>query len=159
MGNFVAKNKDFLKTLDPTGKLYDLVSSIEAEISAQKSQTGASGVLQTGQAPPTPPAPTSLVVQAAGGIFQVNITDATPGVNYVLEYSPSPNFSNPRQIPLALGVTQYRSTLGNQTLYWRVRSGYPTAPHASPLSAPTYFGSAPNPTKVVGGGATIGPPA
>ena len=89
MGNFAAKNKDWLKTLDPTGKLYDLVGSIENEINAQKSQTGAAGILQTGQAAPTPPAPAKLNVQAAGGIFQVNITDQTPGVNYVLEYSPT----------------------------------------------------------------------
>jgi hypothetical protein len=160
MGNFVAKNKDFLKTLDPTGKLYDLVGSIEQEINAQKSQTGAAGVLQTGQPAPTPPPPAKLSVAAAGGIFQVNITDQTPGVNYVLEYSTTPNFTAaPKQIPLALGATQYRGSLGNQTLFWRVRSGYPTAPHSAPLSPPTYFGTAAAPTPVTGGGAVIGPPA
>jgi hypothetical protein len=159
MGNFQAKNKDFLKTLDPSGKLFDLVSSIEQEINAQKSQTGAAGILQTGQQPATPPAPAKLSVAAAGGIFQVNITDQTPGVNYVLEYSPTSNFASPRQVPLALGVTQYRAALGNQQLFWRVRSGYPTAPHSAPLSPPTYFGSAATPTPVVGGGSTIGPPA
>jgi hypothetical protein len=159
MGNFAAKNKDWLKTLDPTGKLYDMVGSIEQEINAQKSQTGAAGILQTGQAPPTPPSPAKLSVAAAGGIFQVNVTDQTPGVNYVLEYSPTANFATPRQVPLALGVNQYRANLGNQTLHWRVRSGYPTAPHSAPLSPPTYFGSAAQPTPVVGGGSTIGPPA
>lgn len=159
MGNFAAKNKDFMKTLDPTGKLYDLVTSMEAAVNNLQDQTGAAGTLQKGQPAPTPPAPTKIDVAAAGGIFQVNITDQTPGVNYVLEYSPTANFSNPRQIPLALGVTSYRSTLGNQLLFWRVRSGFPTAPHAAPLSPPTYFGTAAQPTPVTGGGSTIGPPA
>jgi len=27
MGNFSARNKDFMKTIDPSGKLFDLVSS------------------------------------------------------------------------------------------------------------------------------------
>lgn len=160
MGNFSARNKDFTKTLDPTGKLFDLISSMEEEMNAQKTQTGAAGSLQKGQAPQTPPPPAAISVQASGGIFQVNITDQTPGVNYVLEYSPTANFPpNPRQISLALGANQYRSMLGNQTLFWRVRSGYPTAPHSAPLSPPTYFGSPTAPTPVIGGGATIGPPA
>ncbi len=155
MGDFSVRNKDFMKTLDPSGKLYDAFSSLESEINAQKSQTGATGVGK----PATPPAPTQLSVAASGGIFQVNVNDTTPGVNYVLEYSPDPGFSNPRQIPLALGATQYRGTLGNQLLFWRVRSGYPTAPHAAALSGPTYFGTAAKPTPVTGGGATVGPPA
>jgi hypothetical protein len=159
MGNFSAKNKDFLKTLDPTGKLFDLITSIEQEVNAQKSQTGAAGILQTGQAPATPPPPTAITVAAAGGIFQINITDQTPGVNYILEYSPTANFAAPRQIPLALGVNQHRAYLGNQTLFWRVRSGYPTAPHSAPLSPPRYLGTEAQPTPIVGGGATIGPPA
>ena len=158
MGNFAAKNKDFMKTLDATGKLYDLVSSMEAEINAQKSQTGAAGILQTGQSAPIPPAPTLLTVVAAGGIVQVNVIDSTPGVNYVLEYSPTPNFSAPRQIALPLGVTSFRFFSGNQTSFWGVRSGYPTAPHAAPLSQRTYFGTATQPTPVIGGGATVGPP-
>jgi hypothetical protein len=159
MGNFQAKNKDFLKTLDPTGKLYELIGSIEDEVNAQKSQTGAAGVLQKGQSAPVPSAPTKLDVAAAGGIFQVNVTDQQPGVNYILEYSPTVGFSNPRQIALPLGVTQYRGFLGNQTLFWGVKAGNPTAPHGAPLSGRTYFGTAAAPTPVVGGGATIGPPA
>ena len=160
MGSFQAKNKDFLRTLDPTGKLFALVSSIEDVVNATLDQTGASGVLQTGQAPASPPAPAQLNVAAAGGIYQVNITDPTQGVNYVLEYSTLPGFPTnaTRQVPLALGVTSYRATLGNQVLFWRVRAGFPTAPHASPLSAPTYFGSSAKPNPVIGGGATVGPP-
>lgn len=148
-----------MKTIDPSGKLFDLVSSMEEEMNAQKSQTGAAGSLQKGQAPQTPPPPAKIDVQASGGIFQVNITDQTPGVNYVLEYSPTSNFTSPRQIPLALGANQHRAYLGNQIFFWRVRSGFPTAPHAAPLSPPTYFGTATQPTPVIGGGATIGPPA
>jgi hypothetical protein len=160
MGNFAAKNKDYMRTLDPTGKLYDMVSSIEEAVNNVQSQTGAAGTLQKGQSAPVPPKPANISVAAAGGIFQVNIADQTPGVNYVLEYSTTKNFpANPAQIPLALGVKQYRAALGNQTLFWRVRSGFPTAPHSAPLSEPTYHGTAAAPTPVVGGGATIGPPA
>jgi hypothetical protein len=156
MGKFAAKNKDYMKTFDPTGKLYDLVSSLEDEINAQKSQTGATGV----GAPTAPAPPTKLTVVASGGIFQANIVPSEQGVNHVLEYSPTANFpANPAQIPLALGATQYRGFLGNQTLFWRVRAGNQTAPHAAPLSAPTYHGTAASPTPVIGGGATIGPPA
>jgi hypothetical protein len=158
MGNFAAKNKDYMKTLDPTGKLYDLVASFEGEINAQKSQTGAAGLLQTGEPAPTPRAPAQLNVVAAGGIIQVNVIDSTPGVNYILEYSPTPNFSAPRQIALPLGVTSFRFFAGNQTSFWGVRAGYPTAPHAAPLSQRTYFGTATQPTPVIGGGATVGPP-
>jgi hypothetical protein len=160
VGNFVAKNKDFMKTIDPTGKLYAMVSSIEDEINAQKAQTGAAGVTQTGQGAPSPKPPTAIDVQAAGGIFQVNVTDAQPGVNYVLEYSTTKGFTaTPRQIALPLGVKSYRGFLGNQTLYWGVKAGNQTAPHAAPLSDRTYFGTSAEPTPVIGGGSTIGPPA
>ena len=73
MGNFAAKIKDWLKTLDPTGKLYDMVGSIEQEINAQKSQTGAAGILQTGQAPPTPPQKQAAQEQAATPRSKENI--------------------------------------------------------------------------------------
>jgi hypothetical protein len=148
---FSVKNLDFLKTIDPSGKLYDGIKSIQDEINAQKSQTGAAG---TGQ-PSTPPKPAQLNVAASGGIFQINVTDQTPGVQYTLEYSPLASFVAPRSYPLNPGQNSWRASLGNQTLFWRVKSSYPLGP----TSEPTYFGTSAQPTPVVGGGAAIGPPA
>ena len=154
MADFQVRNKLWTRTLDPSGKLYDLITSLEEEISNLKSQTAASG----SQAPATPQAPSALTVSASGGIFQINITPSQQGVNHVIEYSPQQSFAQPRQIFLGAGVTSERRNLGASALFFRVRAGLPTAPHASPLSDPTYFGSASVPTPVIGGGATIGPP-
>ena len=155
MGQFQPKNFPFLRQFDPSGKLQECIQSIADEINATKTQTGANGV-GPGQ---TPNSPHAIAVSAAGGIFQVAITDNQSGVNYFLEYSTTPGFANPRLIPLGPS-TSARVNLGNQTLFWRVSAGLPTAPHGSALSSPTYFtDNQGHPLAVRGGGTSIGPPA
>ena len=104
---------------------------------------------------PAPNAPTSLSVLASGGIHDIAITDNNPvnrGINYFVEYSPEATFVKPTVVDL--GATRnLRTALGNQTLFFRAYSAYPT----SPRSAAVYFGSATNPTAVNGGGASAGP--
>jgi hypothetical protein len=103
-----------------------------------------------------PPAPTSVNVTAAGGIFDVAITDNNPvqrGINYFVEYSDNPSFVKPRVIDLGQSRNERRA-LGNQTLYFRAYSSYPTSPRSD---AVYHGGSATNPVAVAGGGATSGP--
>lgn len=152
MADFQVKNIDFLRTIDPTGKLYEALKSVQDEVNAQKSQTGATGL----GTPSAPNQPIGLTVSAAGGIFQVSVSDNQQGVNYTLEYSAISSFSTYRQIYIGPAMS-YRANLGNQMLFWRVRAGKPTSPHGAPLSSPTYFGTLAQPTPVQGGGATIGP--
>jgi hypothetical protein len=102
-----------------------------------------------------PQAPSQLVVTASQGIFEARIHDTNPvnrGINYFLEYSKNPAFNSP--ITIDLGQSRnHRAHLGNQTLYWRAHSSYPT----SARSTPVYHGTATMPIAVVGGGAISGP--
>lgn len=104
---------------------------------------------------PAPPAISGLSVTSADGIFDAQIQDNSPvkrGIEYFLEYSLTANFSQP--VVISLGPARnWRRNLGNQTLFWRAYSQYPTS-DPSPV---VYFGSAIAPTAVVGGGAAAGP--
>jgi hypothetical protein len=108
--------------------------------------------------PDPPAAPSALVVTAAGGIFDVAITDNTPeqtGIapDYFLEYSTTPSFGTPTVV--YLGPTRnWRRSLGNQTLYFLCYSQFGRASQPSPK---VYFGSATTPIPVIGGGSTSGP--
>lgn len=101
-----------------------------------------------------PPAPSSLTVTAAQGIFDAAIVDNAPvnrGINYFLEYSKNAQFTAPTVIHLGQS-RNYRGALGNQTLYWRAHSSYPTGPR----SGHAYHGGN-SPLPVVGGGVNSGP--
>lgn len=104
-----------------------------------------------------PPKISRLSVQAAQGIHDIAITDNTSpvmrGINYYVEYSPTPQFVAPTVIDLGAS-RNHRVALGNQNLYFRAYSAYPN----SKRSEPVYFGEAHNPLPVTGGGATAGPP-
>jgi hypothetical protein len=104
---------------------------------------------------PTPAAPSSIIVTAANGWFDVSIMDSNPqrGLVYFIDYDTNPNFPAAR--------TEYRGPtrnwyvqLGNQTLYWRCHSQY-LGSNPSPF---TVFGGS-TPTPVVGGGASGPAPA
>jgi hypothetical protein len=94
-------------------------------------------------------------VTASQGIFDIRIFDGSSvsrGINYFVEYSVTPQFTE--AIPIDLGTSRcHRCFLGNLTLYWR---GYSQYLGSQPSDA-VYFGSSTAPTAVVGGGSITGP--
>lgn len=98
----------------------------------------------------------SVSVTAKDGIFHAQITDNSPvkrGLEYHLEYSTDPGFRAP--IVIHNGASRdFRGKLGNQKLYWRAYSQYPT----SDPSQVVYYGGAASPLPVTGGGSESGPP-
>jgi len=142
-------NQPYIQHLDP--KLAQALDSIVNQLHIVAGQVVAS---PTGAVSP-PPAVSALSVTASGGIFDIQIQDNSPvsrGINYFVEYSTTANFAQPHVVDLGASRT-YRATWGNQTLYFRAYSQYPT----SGPSATVYFGPSNAPTAVVGGGATAGP--
>lgn len=102
-----------------------------------------------------PPTINGLSVLAADGIFDVAITDNNAiqrGIIYFIEYSTTPQFSQPSGFCLGPWRT-WRGQLGKGTLYWRAYSQYPS----SDPSTPVYFGNINIPTPVAGGGTLAGP--
>lgn len=101
---------------------------------------------------PTPTQPDSLTVTGADGIADIKIVDTSnpdKGINYFVEYDTKIDF--PAPIVLDLGAARnYRTNLGNLTLYFRAYSQY----IGSQPSTPVYFGA---PTAVALGGAAAGP--
>ena len=116
----------------------DLASQVQAVAKQVNAPTSGS------QSPPA--APTSLSVTASGGYALAIITNnhAPAGVEYLVQYSTSPQFINP--IPEALGdqLTMHKYLAG-LSLYFRCAAGFPT----SALSPWTYFGTSASPTAVV----------
>lgn len=143
-------NIEIIRQRDP--HLAEALESIALQTASVAEQTTATLHGST----PAPPAPSSLNVTAAGGIFDMSITDHSTvqrGINYFVEYSDSPSFVKPRQIDLGQARNERRS-LGNQTLYFRAYSAYPTSPRSEVVY---HGGSASAPAAVVGGGAVTGP--
>lgn len=143
------RNRSMILAISPeVGEaLDDLASHIESTMK----QTNAS---TAGQAP-APGNIQSVTVTASQGIFDAAIVDNSAisrGINYFLEYSLSPQFSSP--VVVDLGASRnWRGYLGNQTLYWRGYSAYPTSPRSTPI----VFSAHGQPVAVVGGGASTGP--
>lgn len=149
MAGIQIRNLQYLHTKDPKlgEALRDLVSAIDS-LAVQTTVT------PNGETPS--PSPVSrLNVMAKDGVFDVQIFDDSPvvrGINYFLEYSTTASFNQP--VVVDLGPSRnYRSGLGNVTLYFRAYSQY----IGSPPSTPVYFGSVTNPTPVTGGGTASGP--
>lgn len=95
----------------------------------------------------------SLNVLAAGGIFDLAITDNSTihrGIFYFAESDTTPAFHRP-YVHFLGSSRNLRVALGNQTLYWRAYSQY----LGSETSPPVTFGNPP--TAVAGGGASAGP--
>lgn len=143
------RNLSEIRTRDP--RLYEALSDIVDGIKNVAQQTNASPSQQT----PAPLPVSSVMVTAANGIHDVAISDVAPvyrGINYFLEYSLAPTFAAPTVLDLGAS-RNWRGMLGNQTLYWRAYSQYPT----SPPSSPVYHGTATQPVAVSGGGTLAGP--
>jgi hypothetical protein len=132
--------------------LAEALESISLGVGAVADQTNA--MIHGNTAAPA--GPSSLTVTAAGGIFDGAIEDSSPvtrGINYFVEISDNSSFVKPRVLDLGQS-RNFRENLGNQTLYFRAYSSYPTSARSP---AVYHGGSESNPTAVVGGGATTGP--
>lgn len=149
MANLSVRNLALLRQRDP--RLGELLDDLIAGVNniALQANVSPSGTVAA------PPQVGAISVTAQGGIFDIAVTDGAPvsrGIEYFVEYSAAPAFTQPTVIHL--GATRnWRGMLGSRTLYFRAYSQYAT----SPPSVPTYFGSAALPTPVLGGGATPGP--
>ncbi len=151
------KNLSWLKSLslpdapDFGTKLSEMIVEMQQGINNVAQQTNSN---PTGQ--PTPPPPiNALNVAANNGHFQVAINhegaEFYRGVNYFVEHSDSPQFTNPHIVPL--GTSRNANLfLGNTQRYFRAYAAYP----GSPPGALAYHGGA-QPTPVLGGGAIPGP--
>jgi hypothetical protein len=129
--------------------VYEALTQI---VNAVNSAGRATGVDPSGTI--DPPAPIGSVnVTAAGGIFDIAITDNSAvhrGIFYFVESDTTPAFARP-YVHFLGSSRNYRIAMGNQTLYWRAYSQY----LGSDPSNPVTFGTPP--TAVTGGGATAGP--
>lgn len=144
---------EYVRAKDP--RLGDALQKIVEEINRVHTQPGSANI-------PAPPTIGLLTVTASNGFFSVSINDpagqtqANLGLHYFLEWSTDPNFANPaptvEDIGAARGEYLY---IGNLTTYWRAYSQFRNSSVRSPF---VYFGSAQNPTAVVGGGVAGGTP-
>lgn len=146
MGNLVLKHKAAIASGQATpAQFYETIKALEDAVNTVATYSAISVVGPQ----VTPPAPTALSVKAANGIFDVQIQDnhpATAGITpeYFVEYSTS--LSGPWTVKHLGPSRNWRSSLGNQTLFWRTYSQYG---RSSPTSTHVYIvGNAP----VVGGG-------
>lgn len=132
--------------------LAEALESIAQQVAHVADQTTATLHAST----PAPAPPASINVVASGGVHEISITDNDPntqrGINYFAEYSLSPSFAQAYTLDMGQ-ARNLRVNLGNQTLFWRAKRGYPTGP----ASDPVYLGTEGQPLAVVGGGATTGP--
>lgn len=144
------RNRAYIQ--DKDSKISEAFDDVLSQISSIQRQTNSD---PTGNTPP-PPTPGSLTVTAAHGIFDAAIQDNTSpikrGAQYFLQYSTTPSFDAP--VTVSLGPSRnWRGSLGNQKLYWRAHSSYPT----SAKSGHVYHGTSVQPTAVQGGGVLTGP--
>lgn len=102
------------------------------------------------QAIPAPGQPASLTVSASGGVFQITIgasPNAAAGAQYFLDVSTVPTFDAGKTQTFTFGNTLGLAlALGSGSFYFRARTRYAN----SGYSPYTYYGTAANPTAVVG---------
>lgn len=107
--------------------------------------------------PIAPPKVDALSVKGQNGHYSLSIHDSNKnifrGVNYYVEHSEDPSFSNPQKIHIG-DPRDHTVFLGSGTRYFRAYSAYAS----SPSSPPTYHGTEAQPIGVDAGG-SIGPPA
>lgn len=143
------RNLDEIRAKDQ--KLFECLS----DIISQHAVTSQQGNFNATGHPEPPPSIAGLRVTAANGHFSAAIDDPNPiyrGVQYFVEHSGSPNFTDPHVIHL--GATRNHTVfLGNVTRYWRAYSSY----SSSAPGAPAYHGGAGTPQAVTGGGSIGGP--
>ena len=157
MANLSTPNIQWLRNLPPGElpsdfgqRMYEIVSAHQTAINQVASQTNATASGTTAAPPPI----SALSVRGnATGLFDIQIQDNNPveqGINYFVEYSTTPSFSQPYVLDLGPSRNGH-VTMAGITLYFRAYSQYrPSQP-----STTVYFGSAGSPTPVNAGGATV----
>lgn len=133
-----------LKNFGP--RIYRALLSVQSGVRNIEQQTNADSNLH----PAAPPPIDALNVSASNGIFHASVTHNAQiyrGIRYHLEYSESPQFTNP--FPISMGESrEHRAALGNLNLYFRGAASY----GISPPTEWTYHGSQSSPAMVAGGG-------
>lgn len=126
--------------LNQSRLLAQALDDIASQVEAVRSQ-GNFGV--NGSASP-PSAPSALQASVKSGLFTVTIVhpNAPAGTQWRLQYSSSPQFTNPIDVGLLHPV--FQASLPQQVLYFRAAAKFP----ASEQSAWTYFGSSAKPVSV-----------
>ncbi len=152
------KNLSYFKGLKLPGdpdfgtKLSEMMTEFAQGVNNIEQQTNSNA---TGDPKPPPPI-NALNVTASNGHFQVAINHEGAqfyrGVNYFVEHSHSPQFTEPHIVPL--GTSRNANIfLGNATRYFRAYAAYPGSP-PGPLA---YHGGG-QPVSVLGGG-SVPPPS
>lgn len=147
----LAPDISFLKDIDPSGRLTDLVKQLIDAHNNIGRQTNASPVGSTA----APPKISALNVVGGGSFHRISIEDNNPvprGIQYHVEWDTSPQFTSPKQITLGPDKNLDTQLGVNGLIYWR---GYSSLGAQSPPSEPVYFGGANNPTGVDAGTVTL----
>lgn len=136
MPNLALKNLAHLKTLDPTGILYDMVKQLEAAHNNIGAQVNAAPVGTT-DAPPQIGAIHAEIMTA--GVHKITITDNSPvsrGVQYFAEGSTTPDFKSGSVITIPMGPSRVAIVpTGAGAIHWRGFHQYPTSAPSDPVYA------------------------
>jgi hypothetical protein len=146
-------NVQALRNVPMWGKyIFDAFQRVQKQLNNLSTQNNSS---LTGSQNLAPPPIQGVTVKASGGIAHVQVTDNSTnlyrGLNYFAEYSTDSAFTAPVTHPMGPS-RDARIPVGNEPLYYRAYSGYPT----SPPSAPLYHGGS-IPIKVTAIGSTPPP--
>ena len=111
------------------------------DIASQAQSSLTQGNFGKNGTPNPPSAPTAIQAKSQAGLFTVSIVHraAPAGTTWRLQYSTSPQFTNPIDVGLVHPVWQ--GYVPNQKLYFRAAAKFP----ASAQSAWTYLGSSASP--------------
>lgn len=132
------RNLPFIRSIPQYGsRIVEAFQDVQKLLSNVGQQTNAD---PSGQQISAPPQIHALSVTASGGVAHVQITDNNPiyrGTTYHVQYSTTPGFESP--VNHYMGPSRdVRIPVGNQPLYYRAFSDFPT----SGASVPVYHGGA-----------------
>lgn len=124
MAELNPRNMSYLRSMD--ARLHEALSDMVKAINSVGVQANAE---PTGLST-SPQSIGALHVVAGRGVFDARITDLSPvsrGLEYQLEYSTSSTFASSHLVHLGPS-RNWRGMLGQQQLYFRAHSTYPTSP-------------------------------
>ena len=147
MSGQTVRNLPFLRSIPQFGsRLVEALQDIQKLVNNVGQQTNAE---PTAQEIAPPPQIHALNVTAGAGVAHVQITDENPvyrGISYHVQIATDRGFSAP--ITQHMGPSRdIRIPVGNQPLYYRAFSDYPTSAPSSPIY---HGGAAPVPIAATG---------